>query len=344
MAVGHAGRVRRPGALVPGRRRVRRRGELDLVSICSLSGVTRKRTRLTSDSSARPDADGRRRGGSASTSRSPSRAPSSPGRRPRLLPLASVPSMRKSFRTYWFSLKTPLRDGRSATQRGADVGDPDARSAPARTVGSLNVFMITRMLLKGARHWPSEATMLGSKRVTSETTAPPKPGSARTARRSEFDSMIVGVVAVDAVLDHGCRSPSVAAGWAAIQSRMVVPRSRTCGCRRMSICAGHRGARLGAREDLPEVVLASRTRGRRACSSWACWGRDGRVLAVDVAVHVMPREVDVVRVVELVARAIDGDREARRWRPGQVGQELAHGLVVRRRAGRIEGAAPDGHA
>ena len=67
-----------------------------------------------------------------------------PGSFPGAAPLASVPSMRKSFLTYWFSLKTLLREGRSATQPVVTLATPVAKSAPNRMVESLNVFMITR--------------------------------------------------------------------------------------------------------------------------------------------------------------------------------------------------------
>ena len=84
-------------------------------SICSLSEVTRKRTRLMAPVSRRPDREPvaeevrRRDLGDRELRSEP----------PRVLPdgvaVRSVLWMRKSFRTYWFSLKTPLRAGLSAT-------------------------------------------------------------------------------------------------------------------------------------------------------------------------------------------------------------------------------------
>ena len=46
-------------------------------------------------------------------------------------PLGSTPVIRKSFRRYWFSLKTALRDGRSATH--AELETPARTRAPARS-------------------------------------------------------------------------------------------------------------------------------------------------------------------------------------------------------------------
>ncbi len=63
-----------------------------------------------------------------------------PGSDPAAWPFASVPWMRKSFLTYWFSLKTPLRDGRSATQ--PEPANPAKSSVPKKAVRtSSNVFM-----------------------------------------------------------------------------------------------------------------------------------------------------------------------------------------------------------
>src|ERR1019366_10752243 len=55
--------------------------------------------------------------------------------------------IRKSFRTYWFSLKTPLRDGRSATQ--PEPAHSDAR-APVTMNARMRLPFMTRVLLESS--------------------------------------------------------------------------------------------------------------------------------------------------------------------------------------------------
>src|SRR5579863_1463829 len=58
-----------------------------------------------------------------------------------------VPSVvRKSFRTYWFSLNTPLRDGRSATQ--PEPTATAARALTAKRARKVDVFMILSVVLR----------------------------------------------------------------------------------------------------------------------------------------------------------------------------------------------------
>src|SRR5579863_4478586 len=67
--------------------------------------------------------------------------------------------MRKSLRTYWFSLKTPLRDGRSATQ--PPPATPATTTVPKRAVRKISYVFIAFILSCACRSLSKAADDVG---------------------------------------------------------------------------------------------------------------------------------------------------------------------------------------